>query len=97
MDLVTELRRNAWRCVGALRRNAFCPAPSKSFWWYADWILGTRFATFSGYAPMAAPRAPMAPPAKPGERKVVIVIFVVERVIRVELRHRRRMGFAISV
>ena len=40
---------------------------------------------------------PMAPPATPGDRKVVIVIFVVERVIRVELRHGRRMGFAISV
>ena len=42
-------------------------------------------------------QGPDGTPAKPGERKVVIVIFVVERVIRVELRHRRRMGFAISV
>ena len=47
--------------VGALRRNVFCPAPSKSFWWYADWILGTEFATFSGCAPKAAL---MPPPAK---------------------------------
>jgi hypothetical protein len=38
----------------------------------------------------------MPPPAKPGDRKVVIVIFVVEWVNRVELRHRRA-GFAISV
>ena len=29
--------------------------------------------------------------------KWVIVFFVVERVIRVDLRHRRRLGFAISV
>jgi hypothetical protein len=38
----------------------------------------------------------MPPLAKPGDRKVVIVIFVVERMIRVELRHRRA-AFAISV
>jgi hypothetical protein len=34
---------------------------------------------------------PMAPPAKSCDRKVVVVIFVMKRVIGVELRHRRRM------
>jgi hypothetical protein len=33
----------------------------------------------------------------PGDRKVAIVIFEVERVIRVERGHRRRLGFAICV
>ena len=39
----------------------------------------------------------MPPPAKPGDRKVVIVIFVVEWVIRVERGDRCRLGFAICV
>ena len=54
---------------------------------------GRRTASFSGGAPVTGL---MAPPAKPGDRKVVIVIFVVEREIRVELRHWRA-AFAISV
>jgi hypothetical protein len=79
--------------VGALRRNEFCRSPSKHFRDNADWIFGTRFATFSGYTPLAAL---MPPPAKSGDRKVFVVIFVVEREICVELRHRRA-AFAISV
>jgi hypothetical protein len=42
-------------------------------------------------APMASL---MAPPAKPCDGNVVIVIFVVERVIRVERRTRRRPVFS---
>ena len=37
----------------------------------------------------------VAEPAMPGDRKVVIVIFEAERVIRFERGHRRRLGFAI--